>query len=83
VVIHGLLCSPPFNDSALLNSRKAFEWIVRDVQKLRDFVERLDPTDDADTQQLEGVLNNGHGEFEVLKESPMLGDGKFKLEIGA
>jgi hypothetical protein len=22
------------------------------------------------------------GEFEVLRESPMLGDGKYKLEIG-
>jgi hypothetical protein len=23
-----------------------------------------------------------HDDFEILKESPMLGDGKFKLEIG-
>lgn len=23
-----------------------------------------------------------HGDFEILKHSPMLGDGKFKLEIG-
>jgi len=23
-----------------------------------------------------------HGGFEILKQSPMLGDGKFKLEIG-
>jgi hypothetical protein len=63
----------------LLNFLQAFEWIVRDVHKLRDFVEGHEHTD---SQQ--GAQNvNGHGDFEVLKESPILGDGKFKLEIGA
>ncbi|KAF9058013.1 hypothetical protein BJ165DRAFT_1335495 [Panaeolus papilionaceus] len=52
-----------------------FEWSVRDVHKLRDFVENLDSK-----TFVAGQLPD-HGEFEVLKQSPMLGDGKFKLEI--
>ncbi|KAG6910940.1 hypothetical protein DXG01_005994 [Tephrocybe rancida] len=46
-----------------------FEWVVRDVHKLRDFVEGVDGPDIENT------------EFEILKQSPMLGDNKFKLEI--
>lgn len=50
---------------------QAFEWIVRDVHRLRDHIE------------FNGQGNNSDASgFEVLKESPMLGDGKFKLEIG-
>ncbi|PPQ63428.1 hypothetical protein CVT24_004938 [Panaeolus cyanescens] len=52
-----------------------FEWSVRDIHKLRDFVESLDST-----TIVAGQLPD-HGEFEILKQSPMLGDGKFKLEI--
>lgn len=48
--------------------------MVRDVSKLRDFVERLENSEGS-TSQID--------EFELLKESPMMGDGKFKLEIGA
>ncbi|KAA1466508.1 hypothetical protein DENSPDRAFT_768178 [Dentipellis sp. KUC8613] len=58
----------------------AFEWIVRDVQKLRDFVERTDFEGGSD-DRLSGA-DAGREDFEILKESPMLGDGKFKLEIG-
>lgn len=47
---------------------QAFEWIVRDVERLKEYVE--------------GVNEGDCDEFEILKESPMLGDGKFKLEIG-
>jgi hypothetical protein len=52
---------------------------VRDVAKLRDFVEG------RGVQQQEGMESPvvGYDAFEILKESPMLGDGKFKLEIGA
>ncbi|PSS35432.1 hypothetical protein PHLCEN_2v1587 [Hermanssonia centrifuga] len=49
----------------------AFEWVVRDVHRLRDYVENINTV-----SNLEG------SNFDILKESPMLGDGKFKLEIG-
>ncbi|KAF7798358.1 hypothetical protein EIP86_009579 [Pleurotus ostreatoroseus] len=50
----------------------AFEWVVRDVHRLRDHVENgTDISQDAN----DGV------EFEVLKESHLLGDGKFRLGI--
>ncbi|KAI0089090.1 hypothetical protein BDY19DRAFT_993323 [Irpex rosettiformis] len=50
----------------------AFEWVVKDVHRLRDHIELSDKAQDisnADT-------------FDVLTEEPMLADGKFKLEIG-
>ncbi|RDB19897.1 hypothetical protein Hypma_012758 [Hypsizygus marmoreus] len=46
-----------------------FDWVVRDVHKLRDLVEGFDAT----------AVDNP--DFEILKQSPMLGDNKFKLEI--
>ncbi|EPQ59143.1 hypothetical protein GLOTRDRAFT_113919 [Gloeophyllum trabeum ATCC 11539] len=53
----------------------AFEWIVRDVHKLRDFVE-------GGTANDEGSDNEGQqDDFDIFKESPILGEGKFKLEI--
>jgi hypothetical protein len=56
---------------------QAFEWVVQDVAKLRDFVEGrgLDETTD-------GRSESDRDDFEILRESPMLGDGKYKLEIG-
>lgn len=48
---------------------------MRDVAKLKEFLEGNEPQQGVQTM-------NSHGDFEVLKESPMLGDGKFKLEIG-
>ncbi|KAG5654630.1 hypothetical protein H0H81_011605 [Sphagnurus paluster] len=47
---------------------QGFEWVVRDIHKLKDFVEG-DPTEGEDP------------DFDILKQSPMLGDNKFKLEI--
>ena len=44
---------------------------MKDVQKLKQFIE--DEATSADPPD---------SDFEVLKESPTLGDGKFKLEIG-
>ncbi|KIM46330.1 hypothetical protein M413DRAFT_441413 [Hebeloma cylindrosporum] len=52
-----------------------FEWAIRDVSKLRDFVEGVVHEDGSQT------LVSEAGEFEVLKQSPILGDHKFKLEI--
>jgi hypothetical protein len=63
--------------------RQAFEWVVRDVHKLRDFVENP-VSDSADTREAaEGQTLATHDDFEVLREFPTLGEGKFKLEIGA
>ena len=56
--------------------RQAFEWVVRDVSRLRDHIEN--------NTTIEGNEEPyGDEEFEILKESPELGDGKFKLEISA
>lgn len=54
---------------------QAFEWVVHDVGKLRDFVEG---------RGLDEAVDDGpdRDDFEFLRESPMLGDGKYKLEIG-
>ncbi|EMD40932.1 hypothetical protein CERSUDRAFT_80584 [Gelatoporia subvermispora B] len=60
-------------------SYAAFEWLVRDVHKLRDFVETSELPEH--TAEAGDVLESGAEGFEILKESPMLGDGKFKLEI--
>ncbi|KAI0700733.1 hypothetical protein BC835DRAFT_1265988 [Cytidiella melzeri] len=48
----------------------AFEWVVRDVHRLRDHVELPEKEDSSDAAT-----------FDVLRDAPMLGDGKFKLEI--
>jgi hypothetical protein len=58
-------------------SSKAFEWVVQDVRKLRNFVEGRGPDETAD-----GRDGPEPDDFEILRESPMLGDGKYKLEIG-
>jgi len=55
----------------------AFEWVVQDVRKLRDFVEGRGPDETAD-----GRDGPELDDFEILRESPMLGDSKYKLEIG-
>ncbi|KAF8478810.1 hypothetical protein JB92DRAFT_3045758 [Gautieria morchelliformis] len=50
----------------------AFEWTVRNVHALRDFVEH---------EQIPNATEGPEEPHEVLRVSPMLGDGKFKLEI--
>lgn len=53
-----------------------FEWAVRDVHKLRDFVEGIEqPSSSAGQSQ---VIAD---DFEILRQSPVMGDSKFKLEI--
>ncbi|VDC06191.1 unnamed protein product [Peniophora sp. CBMAI 1063] len=54
----------------------AFEWVARDVQKLREYVESPEFAERA-----VGENADANEDFEVLRESPVLGDGKFKLEI--
>ncbi|KAH9943286.1 uncharacterized protein BXZ73DRAFT_87645 [Epithele typhae] len=53
----------------------AFEWVIRDVSRLRDHIENpaLEAAEDVEVVE--------DDDFEVLRESPELGDGKFKLEI--
>ncbi|KAG6821523.1 hypothetical protein H0H93_000032 [Arthromyces matolae] len=63
-------CTPQL--ISMLHLVKGFEWIVRDLHKLRDFVEGVEGE----------PPNTENCDFEVLKHSPMLGDNKFKLEIG-
>lgn len=55
---------------------QAFEWVVRDVSRLRDYIEN--PPLMAEGEHAPEELDD---EFDVLRESPELGDGKFKLEI--
>ncbi|OSD04673.1 hypothetical protein PYCCODRAFT_1363847 [Trametes coccinea BRFM310] len=54
----------------------AFEWVVRDVSRLRDHIENQPLGDGVEE-------SDGDDDFEILKESPELGDSKFKLEISA
>lgn len=53
---------------------QAFEWVVRDVHKLRDFIEAQQASSDEEISE--------KSTFEILKEAPIMGDQKFKLEIG-
>ncbi|TDL29223.1 hypothetical protein BD410DRAFT_709231 [Rickenella mellea] len=56
----------------------AFEWVIRDVHKLRDLIEAPQdntvPSDENDEKTADIP--------EILKETPILGDQKFKLEVG-
>ncbi|KAJ8515346.1 hypothetical protein ONZ45_g7234 [Pleurotus djamor] len=56
-----------------------FEWVIRDVAQLRDWVESVDTVQAPDEGTSEAVLTDDS--FEVLRESPSIGDDKFKLEI--
>jgi hypothetical protein len=62
--------------------RKAFEWVVRDVQRLKEFVETGPDATDTSSGDGEYSGDTGHS-FDVFRDSPLLGDGKFKLEIGS
>lgn len=62
-----------------------FEWVVRNVRKLREFVEQVPGETETETGTVD---ENGQiseqleaDDFEILKQSPILGDHKFKLEI--
>ncbi|KIK67825.1 hypothetical protein GYMLUDRAFT_155333 [Collybiopsis luxurians FD-317 M1] len=49
-----------------------FEWEVKNVRKLRNFIEGVLPHPSSETEA---------EDFDLLKHSPVIGDGKFKLEI--
>ncbi|KII94908.1 hypothetical protein PLICRDRAFT_128240, partial [Plicaturopsis crispa FD-325 SS-3] len=66
---------PSQEESTRQWSFTAFEWIVRDVHKLRNFVEG------CEVEQSDETTAPEPDDFEILKESPMIGEGKFKLEI--
>ncbi|KAJ3754210.1 hypothetical protein EV360DRAFT_96688 [Lentinula raphanica] len=55
-----------------------FEWVVRDVRKLRNFVEGFPSTESAESEDATPIEAD---DFDILKHSPVIGDGKFKLEI--
>jgi hypothetical protein len=65
-MVRRVTLAPPFH----LTRFQGFEWSVRDVHKLRNCVEGEDSTEEESS------------DFEILKQSPVLGDNKFKLEIG-
>lgn len=71
--------SDPQVSTSLIIYHQGFEWDVRDVHKLRDFVEGVESSTNQDDNDTPAEL---HGNFEILKQSPVLGDNKFKLEIG-
>ncbi|ESK94480.1 hypothetical protein Moror_8138 [Moniliophthora roreri MCA 2997] len=65
-----------------------FEWVVRDVHKLRDLLEGINSDPLTATENDTTVTNEGEtgtnsliaDDFDILKQSPTIGD-KFKLEI--
>ncbi|KAF7332287.1 BTB domain-containing protein [Mycena kentingensis (nom. inval.)] len=65
--------SASVEDSIRQWSFMGFEWTVRDVHKLRDFVEGIAEAEEGSELEAES--------FEILKQAPLLGDEKFKLEI--
>jgi len=62
-----------------LTPLQGFDWAVKDVHRLRDFVEGGAQVGATDT----AAAPDNTGDFEILKQSPMIGDSKYKLEIGA
>lgn len=62
---------------------QAFEWLVRDVSRLKTFVESSLDDASGDPAAADPEIDiPSQNSFEVLRDSPILGDGKFKLEIG-
>jgi hypothetical protein len=55
------------------------EWVVSDVERLSRFIESDADLNGDDDQS---SIKDDDQSFEVLSQSPLLGDGKFKLEIG-
>ena len=55
------------------------EWVVADVERLSRFIES---DTDLNGDDEPSSIKNDDQSFEILSQSPLLGDGKFKLEIG-
>ncbi|SJL02149.1 uncharacterized protein ARMOST_05475 [Armillaria ostoyae] len=57
------------------------EWVIRDIRKLRDYIEGTENAEPSENINPEDSDLAEPDDFEVLKESPVMGDNKFKLEI--
>ncbi|KAF9653435.1 hypothetical protein BDM02DRAFT_3125838 [Thelephora ganbajun] len=57
---------------------KALEWVVTDIERLSRFIESDTDMNGDDEQP---SIKDDDQSFEILSQSPLLGDGKFKLEI--
>ena len=53
--------------------------MVADVERLSRFIES---DTDLNGDEEQPSIKDGDQSFEILSQSPLLGDGKFKLEIG-
>ena len=58
---------------------QGLEWVIRDIRKLRDYIEGTENAEPSES------INAGDSDlaepddFEVLKESPVMGDNKVLL----
>ncbi|GAB1519148.1 hypothetical protein RhiTH_002214 [Rhizoctonia solani] len=79
--------SAPMEDHTMRQwSFNAFEWQVRDVLGLKEYLDRWSAEQASSvTHANQGHLDDGsnHSVPELLRESPIIGDGKFKLEVCA
>lgn len=68
-------------------SFNAFEWQVRDVRGLKEYLEHWSAEQASSVthaNQGNSSEDGGHNSVpELLRESPIIGDGKFKLEVCA
>ncbi|KDN36028.1 hypothetical protein RSAG8_11114, partial [Rhizoctonia solani AG-8 WAC10335] len=67
-------------------SFNAFEWQVRDAVRLKEYLDHWSAEQASSvTHANQGHLTDdgGHSVPELLRESPIIGDGKFKLEVCA
>jgi len=56
---------------------------VRNVRELRDYIEGIETQNSLQAPSLDGSSDGKDGAVPaILKEAPVIGDGKFKLEIG-
>lgn len=56
---------------------------MRNVRELRDYVEGIETQNSLETPSFDEPLDGKDGAIPaILKEAPVIGDGKFKLEIG-
>ncbi|QRW04885.1 hypothetical protein RhiLY_03884 [Ceratobasidium sp. AG-Ba] len=65
---------------------QAFEWHIRDVRALRDYLEHWSAEQalvSPSGQSEQSGASNQQNIPELLRESPVIGDGKFKLEVCA
>jgi hypothetical protein len=75
------------NETRLSPRYQAFEWQVRDVRGLKEYLDHWNAeqaSSVAHANQGHSTDDGGHNNVpELLRESPIIGDGKFKLEVCA